>query len=86
MKRSWFATASCEVLIAPSSASPLAAALSSPVLENQEGWWAIKSPKPSGLHVPPEERQSRGRSSGGSRSPGRGGIHIDKSQCGPLEG
>ena len=32
--RSWFATASCELLIAPSRASPLAAALSFPVLEN----------------------------------------------------
>ena len=35
--RSWFATASCELLIAPSSASSLAAALSSTVLEYQEG-------------------------------------------------
>ena len=27
-----------------SSASPLATALSSPVLEDEEGWWALKSP------------------------------------------
>ena len=32
--RSWFAAASCELLIIPQSASPLADALSSPVLEN----------------------------------------------------
>ena len=28
----------------PSNASPLVVALSSPVLENQEGWWALKAP------------------------------------------
>ena len=39
--RSRFATANCELLIAPSIASPLVAALSPPVLENQEGWWAF---------------------------------------------
>ena len=37
------ATASCELLTASPSAFSLAAALSSPVLENHEGWWALKS-------------------------------------------
>ena len=36
--------ASCELLIAPPIASSLDAALSSSVLENQEGWWLLKSP------------------------------------------
>ena len=42
--RSWFATASCELLIVPSSASNQATALPYSVLENQEGLWALKSP------------------------------------------
>ena len=42
--RSWFTTASWELLIAPSRASPLAPALSSPVLKNQDWWWALKLP------------------------------------------
>ena len=42
--RFWFPTASCELLIAASSASSLASALSTIVLKNQDGWWALKSP------------------------------------------
>ena len=64
--RSWFATASCKLLIAPSRASPLVTALSSPVLENQEGWWALKSPSTIwSPWPPPEGHQSLGCSSEG---------------------
>ena len=42
--RFWFATASCELLFALLRGSSLSADLSSSVLENQEGWWAFKSP------------------------------------------
>ena len=80
---SWFATASCELLAAPSRASPLAAALSSPVLENQEGWWV----KVAELHLISTILQkgvgSRGRSSEGRRT--QGDVYIDEGQCGSPE-
>ena len=75
--RSRFSTASCELLIAPSRASPLPASLSFPVLENQEGWWAQH-------HL--VFRSTRRASKSGAWFRGQrgrmGDANVDKGQCG----
>ena len=54
----------------PSSASPLAAVLSSHVLENQEGWWALKWSNT--IWFP----RSEGRKVGGGGQEDTGGIYT----------
>ena len=61
----WPWEVSCKLLVASSSTSPLAVAVSYPVLKNQKGWWALKSPTTIWSHGSPGERQCRGQDNAG---------------------